>query len=102
MRAHLPLTMLALIVLLTACSPNRQSETVAAKPAPTEPLAELAQLGGRRPVPLQPMMAWHQKQNMMDHLVVIQEVTAALAVEDWEGVAAASKRFESSADMQRM
>jgi len=62
---------------------------------------DLAALDTRKPVPLQPMMAWHQKQNMMDHLVVIQEVTAALAVDDWQGVAQAAKRIASSAQMQQ-
>ena len=44
----------------------------------------------RTPVPLQPMMAWHQKQNMQAHLVAIQGITAALAEQDWEGVSQAS------------
>jgi hypothetical protein len=48
------------------------------------------------------MMAWHQKQNMNDHLVAIQQITAALAREDWEGVAQASARIESSPQMQQM
>jgi hypothetical protein len=53
----------------------------------------------RTPVPLQPMMAWHQKQNMQAHLVAIEGITAALAVEDWEGVSQASSAIESSPTM---
>lgn len=64
--------------------------------------AELAAMDGRTPVPLQPMMAWHQKQNMMDHLVAIQGITAALAEDDWDAVAKASAKIESSPQMQQM
>lgn len=56
----------------------------------------------RVPVPLQPMMAWHQKQNMIDHLKAIQEITAALARKDWAGVQKASRRIESSPQMRMM
>ena len=62
----------------------------------------LAAMDTRRPVPLQPMMAWHQKQNMMEHLVAIQRITDALAREDWDGVADASTLIESSPQMQQM
>ena len=65
------------------------------------PFEQLAAMDTRRPVPLQPMMAWHQKQNMMDHLVAIQQITDALAREDWEGVASASARIGLSPSMQQ-
>lgn len=66
------------------------------------PLRDLAELDTRQPVPLQPMMAWHQKQNMMTHLLAIQHVTAGLADEDWDAVAAASALIEQSPQMQQM
>jgi hypothetical protein len=53
----------------------------------------------RTPVPLQPMMAWHQKQNMQAHLVAIEGITAALAEEDWEGVQASASAIQSSPQM---
>jgi hypothetical protein len=65
-------------------------------------MAELEELDPRQPVPLQPMMAWHQKQNMMEHLVAIQRITDGLAREDWEEVASASALIESSPQMQQM
>jgi hypothetical protein len=65
-------------------------------------MAELSALDQRRPVPLQPMMAWHQKQNMMEHLVAVQRITAGLAAEDWEEISAASALIESSPQMQQM
>lgn len=71
-------------------------------PAPASAVDALGKLDHRAAVPLTPMMAWHQKQNMMDHLAAIQEVTDALAKEDWEGVARASKRIETSPQMEQM
>ena len=56
----------------------------------------------RTPVPLQPMMAWHQKQNMQEHLAAIQEITDGLAREDWEGIVRAAGRIGSSPQMQQM
>ena len=80
--------------------------TTATSPPPSAdacaPLEQLAAMDTRRPVPLQPMMAWHQKQNMMEHLVAIQRLTDALASEDWDGVASASALIESSPQMQQM
>lgn len=66
------------------------------------PIDDLYAMDTRRPVPLQPMMAWHQKQNMNEHLVAIQRIVAAAAVEDWDGVAEASALIESSPQMQQM
>jgi cytochrome c556 len=48
---------------------------------------------GRTPLPLTAMMAAHQKQEMRDHLRVIQEVTAALAKDDFAAVAASAARI---------
>lgn len=48
------------------------------------------------------MMAWHQKQNMMQHLVAIQRIVGAVAQEDWTEVASASSLIESSPQMQQM
>jgi hypothetical protein len=81
-------------------SPTASPEAVS-EPSP-DPHVELATLDSRTPVPLQPMMAWHQKQNMQEHLVAIQRIVDGLARGDWGEVAAASKLIESSPQMQRM
>ena len=65
-------------------------------------MQELAALDHRTPVPLQPMMAWHQKQNMMEHLSAIERVTDGLAREDWEAIAEASALIGSSPEMEQM
>ncbi len=83
-------------------APAAAADPAPAKPAAPDPIAQLAAMDSRKPVPLQPMMAWHQKQNMQQHLVAIQRITAALAKDDWDEVAAAAKLIESSPEMQMM
>jgi len=56
----------------------------------------------RRPVPLLPMMADHQKQNMRQHLVAVQEIVAALASDDFGGVERAAGRIGFSEQMGQM
>src|SRR5690606_2243261 len=106
-------TRLAVLVVLAlvsaACDDKPKSDSA---PAPTPasapaseacaPIAELDQLDPRTPVPLQPMMAWHQKQNMQEHLLAIQRITDGLAREDWEEVAAGAALIETSPQMQQM
>lgn len=108
-------TILMLVFGLMACSQKEEkvakvaSQSVSeSTPTPSKksfdcnPFTEMAAMDNRTPVPLQPMMAWHQKQNMMGHLVAIQGVTAALAKDDWAGVAKASVSIESSPQMAQM
>ena len=47
-------------------------------------------------------MAWHQKQNMMRHLVAIQGIVGALAKKDWVKVKSSAALIESSPQMQKM
>jgi uncharacterized protein involved in copper resistance len=102
------ITALLALAVPTGCDP-KHPETPAPVSTPSAvgsdgcaPMHELAGLDTRQPVPLQPMMAWHQKQNMMQHLVAIQRITAGLAAEDWEEIASASALIESSPQMQQM
>lgn len=62
----------------------------------------LDRLDQRRPVPLSPMMAQHQKENMREHLQAVQEVIAAAAVGDFDASAEAAKRMGFSEAMGRM
>jgi hypothetical protein len=59
-------------------------------------------LDQRRPVPLLPMMAQHQKENMREHLEAVQAVVAAAAVSDFDQVAVAARRLGFSETMGRM
>lgn len=63
---------------------------------------QLDSLDQRKPVPLLPMMAHHQKQNMRDHLLVIQEIALALVNDDFAAVESASRRIGYSDAMATM
>jgi cytochrome c556 len=63
---------------------------------------ELDRLDRRKPVPLLPMMANHQKQNMREHLAVVQEVVSATATRDFSKVAQAAQRIGYSEAMGQM
>ena len=79
--------------------PSAHAAASAITPSPHDALDKLDQ---RRPVPLLPMMAQHQKQNMREHLEAVQEMVAAAAVSDFEKVAVAAKRMGFSESMGRM
>lgn len=96
-------------LLITACqgkpTPTEavdQASTPLASSDACQPFTELSALDQRRPVPLLPRMAWHQKQNMLEHLVAIERIVDGLAREDWEAVGRASANIESSRRMRRM
>ena len=95
---------LALMVLLAAgCSGDASSpapDAAAQSAYASSPVATLNGMDPRAPVPLQPAMAWHQKQNMQEHLIAILHITESLSREDWEAVAEASSTIESSPQMQ--
>jgi len=87
-----------------------------AAPAPTPPVAattvvesnaptaaeSLAKMDSRTPVPLLPMMANHQKQNMREHLLAVQEIVTALATEDYPAIEKAAGRIGFSEQMGQM
>ena len=103
-------TVAALAALfLTACQSKptptqaiEQASSALASSDACQPIAELNALDPRRPVPLQPMMAWHQKQNMREHLEAIERIVDGLARENWKDIRLASARIESSPQMQQM
>jgi hypothetical protein len=98
MTRRTPILAIVLLQLLSACGGHRASDEVAH--VSTTPVDELNALDPRAPVPLQPMMAWHQKQNMQEHLVAIQRITDALSREDWDAVSSAASMIALSPQMQ--
>jgi hypothetical protein len=81
--------------------PSRSASTAAAPSSPSAHLV-LDQMDQRTPVPLLPMMAHHQKENMRDHLVAVQEIIAGLSVKDFEAVRVSAGRIGYSERMGRM
>jgi hypothetical protein len=77
------------------CSPGPDASSAAAQ-------AALDVLDTRKPVPLLPMMANHQKANMRDHLVAVQEIVAAIGANDFDSIEKASRRIGYSEQMNQM
>ncbi len=78
-----------LLLLVSACTPK--------EPAPPAPPA--SPLDKRTPVPLLPMMAQHQKEQMREHLEAVQGIVTALAREDFDAVAQAAAAIAPSPGM---
>ena len=95
------LPLLCLTGPLLACQ-RPSPPPMAQASAPSSAAAALDQMDPRVPVPLLPMMANHQKQNMRDHLVAVQEMVLAMATEDYDGVGRAAKRIGYSKEMGQM
>jgi hypothetical protein len=86
------------------CPPAGAAEdaTFSAPPQQTPFAAGQGALDTRTPLPLTAMMAEHQKQNMRDHLAAVQEIVAALAVDDMPAVEKAARRIGYSDSMAQM
>jgi hypothetical protein len=105
--------MTRLLLLATACAAFTGCSRGTSTPAPnaarhvanaetTSAAAALDGLDARKPVPLLPIMANHQKQNMRDHLAAVQEIVAALSTDDFAGAEQAAGRIGFSAQMSQM
>ncbi len=107
-----PRTAAALLTAMLCVACQRTTEPPpaplpAVTPAPAADPAAAAQkalegLDARQPVPLLPMMAHHQKQNMRDHLLAVQEIVLAVAADDFAAVEKANARIASSPQMAQM
>jgi hypothetical protein len=64
--------------------------------------AVLEKMDTRVPVPLLPMMANHQKQNMRDHLLAVQGIVAAVGANDFAAVTRAAAAIGYSEQMGQM
>jgi hypothetical protein len=69
---------------------------------PHEAQPALDPLDTRIAVPLLPMMAHHQKQNMRDHLLAVQQIVAAAAGDDFAAIERAAGRIGYSEQMGQM
>lgn len=97
------LVFLALVLFIGACDPNKPQPIASSERVDSNPAAQqLAILDKRQPVPLVPMMADHQKQNMRDHLAAIQEIVGALATRDFAAVRQSASRIGSSPQAEQM
>jgi len=93
----------ALLALLSlfGCR-HREAAATPPSPAPNGGPSALDEMDTRTPVPLLPMMANHQKQNMRDHLVAVQQIVQGLATNDFDAIEKAAKRIGYSEEMGQM
>ena len=93
---------LALAAALAACRGSSAAPVTKDTPPPAAKAAPAAaSMDSRTPLPLTAMMANHQKQEMRDHLRVVQEITAALAKDDFDAIGKSAARIGWS-DQQAM
>jgi hypothetical protein len=85
----------SVLAVLGACAPETPPAPGGTSSAQSPPSAAgtLERMDPRTPVPLLPMMALHQKQNMRDHLLAVQEIVLALASDDFAAVERAAGRI---------
>ncbi|MGK4005009.1 cytochrome c [Sorangium sp. So ce1036] len=96
----------AVALLATAGCRNEEKHAAPAPVAAPGDSASVQQaldrMDTRAPVPLLPMMANHQKQNMRDHLVAVQEIVGGLASDDFGAIERAASRIGYSEQMSAM
>jgi hypothetical protein len=71
-------------------------------PVPMSAVATLDSMDTRVPVPLLPMMANHQKQNMREHLQAVQAIVAAVGARDFDAIGRAAATIGFSEQMGQM
>ena len=86
------------LVWMGACTP----ETSSAPEMPASAAETLDRIDLRTPLPMLPMMAKRQKENMRDHLLVVQEIIAALVSDDFAAIERAAQRIGFSEDTRQM
>jgi hypothetical protein len=96
------------LLAVTSCKNVAQPATSATPAAVSEPpplcaaRSSLDDMDTRIALPLLPMMANHQKQNMRDHLLAVQEIILAAGRDDFGGVEKAVARVGYTPQMAQM
>jgi hypothetical protein len=82
--------------------PSSAPVPTAREPATPSAAAVFDSMDTRVPVPLLPMMANHQKQNMREHLAAVQEIVAAVGTKDFAAISRAAATIGYSEQMGQM
>ena len=95
---------IGLLLVLTGCRGKPSLPPAAPTPEPpaAPPTAMLDAMDTRVPVPLLPMMANHQKENMRAHLAAVQEIVAAVGKKDFAAISRAVTSIGYSGQMGQM
>jgi hypothetical protein len=86
------------LMWMSACTPEISS----APEMPPSAAETLDRIDLRAPVPMLPMMAKRQKENMRDHLLVVREIVVALVSDDFATIERAAQRIGFSEDQRQM
>ena len=83
---------------------STQQESVSTRPTdqPSAAQQALDRMDTRVAVPLVPMMANHQKRNMRDHLLAVQEIVVAVSSDDFAAIERAAERMGYSEEVGQM
>jgi len=92
------------LALLSACTRETPPapEVISTAEVPPSAAETLELMDVRTPVPMVPMVASHQKENMRDHLLAVQEIVLALASEDYAAIERAAERIGFSEETGQM
>jgi len=92
------------LALMGACTREQAlaPEVMSIAELPPSAAETLDLMDVRTPVPMLPMMANHQKENMRDHLLAVQEIVLALASEDYAAIERAAGRIGFSEETGQM
>lgn len=94
--------LVGLVVVSAGCQHAPRNAAPAAAAVTPSPSATLEALDTRIPVPLLPMMAQHQKQNMRDHLSAVQRIISGIQAKDFDGISKDVATIGYSEQMGRM
>jgi hypothetical protein len=85
-----------------APSTQQESRSTTTTDQPSAAQQALDRMDTRVAVPLVPMMANHQKQDMRDHLLAVQEIVVAASTDDFAAVERAAERMGYSEEVGQM
>lgn len=83
----------------TAPETPAAAQSVPAGSTQLTPYERLNQIDSRTPIPMHAYMALHHKEEMRDHLKVMQEVVEALSRKDYTAVEKSAQRLASGGEM---
>jgi hypothetical protein len=92
------------LALTGACTreTSQEPEVMSSAETPASAAEMLGRMDMRTPIPMVPMMANHQKEQMRDHLLAVQEIVLALASDDFAAVERAAGRIGFSDETGQM
>jgi hypothetical protein len=102
MRNWIPIIGLAISAMACHRDASPVPTPIAREPATPTAAAVFDSMDTRVPVPLLPVMANHQKQNMREHLAAVQGIIGAIGAKDFDAISRAASSIGYSEQMGQM